>query len=73
METWVSFWRRADAGTITLTDGQAWHGRSTESLLTLPQLMGVVRYESDDDSNLLSYTLAGIGLSADFLNPNGNT
>ncbi len=49
--------------------GVSWYTGRDKILLTVPQGLGVLRYESNDDSNLLSYSELGIGLHARFLEP----
>ncbi len=49
--------------------GMSWYVGGTKVLLTLPQVLGVVRHETDDVSNYLSYDMVGIGLNGRILEP----
>lgn len=50
-------------------EGVSWYVVGDKVLLTLPQVLGVVRHETDDESDYLSYNMVGVGASIRFLEP----
>ena len=51
---------------IDAREGLTWYA-GDKILVTFPQVLGIVRYETDDISHYLSYNMVGVGINGRFL------
>ena len=50
-------------------EGVSWYVGGDKVLITFPQVLGVIRHETDDVTHYLSYNMVGIGINGRFLEP----